>query len=62
MQEERKNSRYMEQVTGMQAALTDDNLAVKDSMRIMDKLSERAKVNFDIIEKENKEEQSAVES
>lgn len=46
----------MEQVTGMQAALTDDNLAVKDSMRITDKLSERARVNFEIIEKENKEE------
>lgn len=52
----------MDRVTAMQRALTDDNETVKDSLRITDKLMERAKVNFEIIDKENKEEQSAVES
>jgi len=45
----------------MQRALAEDHQSVADSLKQTERLKERAKKNFDIIDKENQEEQAAVE-
>ncbi len=54
--DERKNLRYLERVGAMQRALIEDHQSVSDSLKQTERLKERAKKNFDIIDKENQEE------
>lgn len=51
--DERKNLRYLDRVGAMQRALIEDHQSVADSLKQTERLKERAKKNFDIIDKEN---------
>lgn len=54
--DERKNLRYLERVGAMQRALFEDHQSVGDALKQTERLKERAKKNFDIIDKENQDE------
>ena len=54
--DEKKSLRYLDRVGAMQKALVDDHEAVKNALKHTERLKERAKSNFEIIEKENFEE------
>jgi hypothetical protein len=51
----------MDRAGAMQRALVEDHVNVKDSLRHTERLKERARENFEIIERENQEETQAVE-
>jgi len=54
--DERKHLRYLDRLSAMQRALCDDSEVVRDSLQKTQRLSERARDNFEIIERENQEE------
>jgi len=60
--EEKKSLRYLDRVGAMQRALVEDHQTVKDTMRHTERLRERAEENFEIIDKENRDEQAAVQN
>lgn len=59
--EERKNLKFLDRASAMQRALAEDHGSVKDSLRHTEHLKERARENFEIIERENRQEQDDVE-
>jgi len=60
-QDEKKNLRYLDRTLGMQRALADDSDMVRESLHKTQRLSERARENFEIIDRENAEEQKMIE-
>ena len=60
-QDEKKNLRYLDRALGMQRALADDSEMVRESLHKTQRLSERARENFEIIDRENAEEQQMIE-
>ena len=60
-QDEKKNLRYLDRALGMQRGLADDSEVVRESLHKTQILSDRAKENFEIIDRENAEEQAMIE-
>jgi peptidoglycan hydrolase CwlO-like protein len=54
--------RYVQRVSLMQRSLLEDSEQVKASLRHTERLRERAQRNFEVIDRENAEETSAVEA
>ena len=55
-QDEKKNLKYLDRALGMQRALADGSETVRESLQKTQRLGDRARDNFEIIDKENAEE------